>query len=291
MLNKIILILLVININTINAKSFTAADLVEPAFSSDCLDYCIDGVCWWLKCSFWGCYINTTPHIKHNLPDFVVSSYRNTRYNPFTEVKALDNITTANITGGDQTTQNRGALKFKEATVIGNPVAYTMSQQRYFCNSNINPYQPYYVSATDQYLWRSGLTELIYPSTWIPGMNEVGSVLNSWGSIYPRKGFIEQENDIKAAAVIAARALDIVSSGGAHIYYPSSSDFKSDGKWQMVSPYQENSCTAFGNDNPQLNKLDKDGQYAWTAWSKYNCCIPGEGRHIGTTITGCLLNF
>ena len=288
-INKItIIILLFVSSTNIYSKTFNANDLLDPAFSSNCLDYCVDGVCWWLKCSFWGCSINTTPHIKHNLPDFVVSSYNNAKENPFDEVRALD---VTNLSGGNQKTQNNGALKFKETSVIGNPIAYVMGQQRYFCKSNTNPYQPYYLSTVDHYLWRSGLTELIYPSSWIPGTNEVGSRFYSWGSIYPRKGFIEQANDIKTAAVTAARALDIVTKGGAHIYYPSAGDFKENGKWQMISPEKENSCTVFGDKEPELNKLDNNGQYAWTAWRNYNCCIPGRGWHIGTTITGCLINL
>jgi hypothetical protein len=36
------------------------------------------------------------------------------------------------------------------------------------------------------------------------------------------------------------------------------------------------------------DKVDEDGQYGWTAWRNYGCCIPGPGAFIGSSITGCL---
>jgi hypothetical protein len=48
---------------------------------------------------FWGCSVKTTPHINHNLPDFVVSSYNEPGENSFSEVQSLDVM--KNIQGGN----------------------------------------------------------------------------------------------------------------------------------------------------------------------------------------------
>lgn len=287
----IILLSMSLSFNS-QGKSFSTVDLSKTIISNDCLDYCIDGACFWLQCSWWGCIIKVTPHIKHNLPDFVVSSYDRPGENPFTEIKMLDYQ--SGIDGGDISTRAKANdnLKFKEASVIGNPVAYALGKQKYFCESDVQPMMPYYLSTIDNKAWRSGISEMLYPSTYIPGMNEVGSFLTSWGSLYPRHGFLHQSNDYKTASVIAERALDIVSNGGLHIYHspPSNASFKPQGKWQMVSPKKENSCKKFGYESHQttLDKKDDDGQYAWTAWRQYNCCISRSGYFIGSTITGCI---
>jgi integrating conjugative element protein (TIGR03756 family) len=294
--------LLTISISTTNAKTFSTVNLANTALSEDCLDYCVDGACFWLVCSFLGCSVKTTPHINHNLPDFVISSYNQPGSNSFLEAQALDLM--PNIQGGHLSTKSgkhvNSNLKFKEVSVIGNPVAYAMGQTKYLCNSNIDPYMPYYLSTLDEKMWRSGLTDMLYPSTWIPGMNEVSSdknqtdkFLKSWGSLYPRIGFLNQTNEVRGASVIAARGLEVVNEGGARIYQSadctSQDCMKPNGKWQMVSPIEENRCRAFGVESVEAlqAKVDDDGQYGWTAWRNYGCCIPGPGMFIGSSITGC----
>ena len=300
----LLMVFFLVSTNAVNAKTFSAGNLANSATSDDCLDYCVDGVCFWLVCGFWGCVVKTTPHINHNLPDFVISSYNEPGKNSFLEAQSLDVI--KNIQGGHLTTNSKSkransGLKFKEASVIGNPVAYAMGQAQYLCRSKIKPYMPYYLSTLDEKMWRSGLSDMLYPSTWVPGMNEVSlnknqtdKFLKSWGSLYPRSGFLNQKNEVKTASVIAARALAVVSDGGARIYQSSgcaSADcMKKNGKWQMVSPVEEKSCRAFGIESVEAlkDKVDKDGQYGWTAWRNYACCIPGPGMFIGSSITGCL---
>lgn len=295
--------LLAISVSTTNAKTFSTVNLVNTALSEDCINYCVDGACFWLVCSVLGCSVKTTPHINHNLPDFVVSSYNQPGSNSFLEAQPLDLM--PNIQGGHLSTKSgkhvNSNLKFKEVSVIGNPVAYAMGQTKYLCSSKVDPYMPYYLSTLDETMWRSGLTDLFYPSTWIPGMNEVSAdknqtdkFLNSWGSLYPRIGFLNQTNKVKAASVIAARGLEVVNEGGARIYQSSnctSQDcMKSNGKWQMVSPIEENTCRAFGTESVEelQAKIDDEGQYGWTAWRNYGCCIPSSGVFIGSSITGCL---
>lgn len=300
-INRILTILLVVIGLNANAKTFSVGDLTQPALSTDCLDYCVDGACFWLVCGFWGCKVKTTPHINHNLPDFVVSSYNQAGDNAFKDIQSYD--VSSDIAGGhlsSEASKNKNRnLKFKEVSIIGNPVAYAMGQSKYVCDSKIKPYVPYYLSTLDEKMWRSGLSEMIYPSSWIPGIKEIGKPWNSWGSLYPRRGMLNQSNEVKAASVIAARGLEIMTEGGLHIYQPADcggndkqkcNGLKKEGKWQMVSPKKENQCTAFGKESVEQlqGKIDDDGQYGWTAWRNYGCCIPRSGFFIGSVITGCL---
>jgi hypothetical protein len=111
----------------------------------------------------WGCSVKTTPHINHNLPDFVVSSYNEPGENSFSEVQSLDvmkNIQGGNLTTNSKSKRANSGLKFKEASVTGNPVAYAMGQAKYLCNSKIKPYMPYYLSTLDEKMWRSGLSDI-----------------------------------------------------------------------------------------------------------------------------------
>jgi hypothetical protein len=83
-----------------------------------------------------------------------------------------------NLTINSKSKRANSGLKFKEASVTGNPVAYAMGQAKYLCNSKIKPYMPYYLSTLDEKMWRSGLSDMLYLSTWVPGMNEVSSNKN-----------------------------------------------------------------------------------------------------------------
>ncbi len=290
MLNKIILILLISISNNAYVKSFSVVDLTEAGLDTNCLDYCVDGVCFWLKCSWRGCKVKTTPHVKHNLPDMVISTYNNPGDSPFSETKLLDVVPT--IEGGNLESNKKKAtqIRFKEVSVIGNPIAYAMGRQPHLCKANITAYKPYFLSTLDALFWRSGITEMVYPASYIPGIEEIGSPFNSWGSIYPRQGFLNQPNDIKAGAVVAERVLDIVSkSGQGHIYQHSPGKNSESGKWQMISPKQQ-SCREFGSGEPSIS-ADKDGQHAWVAWREYSCCIPRSGRFLGKTISGCVVNL
>lgn len=149
-------------------------------------------------------------------------------------------------------------------------------------------------------MWRSGLSDMLYPSTFIPGMNEVSAnknqldkLLKSWGSLYPRIGFLNQVHDVKAASVIASRGLEVVNGGGLRVYQPagciSTDCMKSNGKWQMISPVADNTCRVFGTQSVEQlqTKVDDDGQYAWSAWRNYGCCVPSYGVFIGSSRTGC----
>ena len=125
--------------STLKAEKFNVSDLATAALSWDCLDWKIDGVCVFLKCGLFGCYIVTTPLISHRLPDLVVQSYANTAEAPWQEwqplVKAASQAASSALQGifGTELTGGAGSgtgphrytdlLQFYENDIVGNPVA------------------------------------------------------------------------------------------------------------------------------------------------------------------------
>ncbi|EGL53822.1 MULTISPECIES: TIGR03756 family integrating conjugative element protein [Methylophaga] len=296
---------------TVNADSETinTADIIASAASASCIDYKLVGVCFWLRCTGNSCDVETSPKIAHHNPDIVVSAHNGIGSNPWTEansivgsvsqsaVGSLINKAASIDAGSNQTSKGTdlNTLKFKSSDAIGHPVSSISFS--YSCPSQATAFNPYFVSGTDSIAWRLGIPETAYPDALIPGRREIGSYpSNTWGSVYPRSGFISQSSDAKAAAVIAQRVGDIVTrSGQPHVYQSLSGtpsyngriwppgaleeNSNKNGKWQMLAPKISNSCTVFGeNDTTSLAGWDGNGNnaltgnYAWTLWRSYQCC-------------------
>lgn len=160
-----------------------------------------------------------------------------------------------------------------------------------FCPSNIEFFKPYYESNLDFFEWRFGVIDRIkavQSGAHLPGRREIGSLngfnpigKNTWGAVYPRMGFVMQNEDPKAAAVIAQRAVDIVTRSDSwrisKYAAVGASNEKTD-KWQMISPKEDSSCRTFGSKDPNWSKgrnPDGKGQYAWNYWGSYSCCLGG----------------
>lgn len=321
------------------AESFTTLDIISQSFSRECLDYCIIGACFWLTCGLTGCRVVTTPKVKHNWPDLVVTSYAQPGDTPWTETRAtlgeasrlagntlMQTLAGIDIGGGDVRENSRrrlSDLRFREVDVIGSPMALitraagslaalentpmdgdgntlralptdsdesalgqTASQigttagtaHRYgtlaslvapqlagavhaagqvaavadtvttvtetlsavqslanvgnlglgfgvgsgFCPSQAVPFQPYFQSTIDALAWRTGIPDQFHPDALLPGRREIGQwPTQTWGAVYPRSGFITQTDEVKAAAVSAQRAIDVVTRDGAgHVHLP-----------------------------------------------------------------------
>ena len=97
---------------------------------------------------------------------------------------------------------------------------------------------------SDSLLWR-GIPPTALPEEGIAiGLNaihHVGTGLTNWGGVHPHEGKIMSDNEVKASAVIAQRAGDLITSrnGYGHVYkYLSTSC----GEHCSASPIQENSA-------------------------------------------------
>ena len=277
-----------------SASAIDSATLASSSLSPACLAYRVVGVCYWLRCTTFGCKVKTSQKIRHYVPDAVVSAYSNTGANPWREVALMSPVNPTAQGGGDSTvnqSHENTSLKFKNADVIGHPGTLLFSrfasQFGYSCAGAGKPFMPYLLSTSDTLAWRFNVPEMLYPEALIPGRREVGAMASGdlWGAIYPRGGFIQQPDDYKAAAVIAQRAGDVVTRRGQpHLYqpllgkahpgyWPAAELLESNassGQWQRLQPDLSMTCAVF----PQAGALPQaeDGAYAWALWRPYSCC-------------------
>lgn len=281
------------------------ATIAASTLSPSCLEYRVEGICYWLHCSLGGCRVRTSVKVRHYVPDAVVSSYSNTGENPWFEVRVMSMPNPTALAGGDGTT-NQGnennLAKFKNADVIGHPGSFAFSEFAtsfgYSCAGAGTPFMPYLLSTLDTVAWRYNIPEALYPEALVPGMREIGgrTTFNLWGNVYPRGGFLHQVDDHKAAAVVAQRAGDIVTRRGQiHVYqpllassrpgyWPASALVESNrasGKWQELVPRISGSCEVF----PYRGVLGQAqrGDYAWALWRPYSCCKRRGQVFIGST--------
>jgi integrating conjugative element protein (TIGR03756 family) len=303
-------------------ETLNTGTIVSGAVSAlpSCLRFRVVGVCIWLVCAGPFCKLKTSIKYGHRNPDLVVSVTNGLGKNPWTEANALYSALDAggassmvssmggSMLGGigaietgtsGAPDQNHGSgrktnLSFRESQAIGHPLAGEI-----YCPSAASYLNAYYLSGLDAIGWRWQLPEVAYPQSLVPGWREIGNwPLNTWGSVYPRSGWITQTDQPKAAAVAAQRVGDIVTRGSEpHIYQEldSGGTFEADeklvwrpkeleegndktGDWQMMTPAMAAECEAFGaNDTVSVGgwaggKLASGGDYAWTLWRPYSCC-------------------
>ncbi|EIM8776646.1 TIGR03756 family integrating conjugative element protein [Salmonella enterica] len=288
----------------VNAAINTAT-IVASSASPSCISWRVSGICYWLLCTPFGCTVKTSIKVTHFIPETVVSVYQDKGKNPWTEM-ALVSGTSGGVEnaisgalaglsagGGESVSKVPGQrslhTRFKYADAIGHPATSLIGGQipGYSCNSAATPLFPYFLSTLDTLVWRTGVPELAYPEALIPGKREVGNQAsqNMWGNVYPRSGFITQQDDYKAGAVIAQRVADIITrSGQIHVYQPlvghrspgywppdpvTENTGTKNHKWQCLSPALSQSCAVFPDTG---GHVAEDGNYAWALWQPYSCC-------------------
>lgn len=250
-------------------ESITSIDIVERSASIDCLDWCVTGVCFWLVCSPIPpmCWIETTPKISHNLPDLIVTAYDEPGDTPWTEMRAttgklaatalekvLEELAHAEAGGNlplKSSVGEESLMQFKESQVVGSPVAgLTQFDVPFLCRSKAEPYLPYFMSEADGFSWRSGLPDSLTPQALTPGVREIGTwPSQTWGAVYPRSGFVQQPDDAKSSAVIAQRAIDVVTrEGQPHIYVPYGWDGEREMIWGDRFATSKEECEKSGGD-------------------------------------------
>lgn len=305
--------------DTINTASVVADTLKALP---QCLHYKVVGVCFWLRCSIYGCDVEQSLKLDHYLPDAVVTSYTNKNNNPWwmaqhtldpalyqagkTEIKQFTHFTMGFGDGEHNESERDTNNKFHEVDVIGNPALSVLDSgsSSVMLRSSALPYVPYYSSLLDAYLWRFRGLERFYPGSLIPGLHDIGTIIiHDWGSLYPRNGYVNQPDDAKAGAVAALRASTIVTDAGApHIYNPLSNscgvqcnahpveENSTDSQFQMIYPKVDSRCRVFGQSDmgsvkPWGTDASTEGhnRYVWVLWRHYHGCVQDSGAtYIGS---------
>lgn len=284
--------------------ALNTASIVASSISPSCISWRISGICYWLMCTPFGCTVKTSIKVRHFIPEAVVSTYQASGGNPWTEMSlvsqtagGVENAVTGALSGlaaggGNQEQKFPGTRKsnvrFKYADAIGHPSTSIIGGQipGYSCNSAATPLVPYFLSTLDTLAWRTGVPESVYPEALIPGRREIGSTSaqNMWGNLYPRSGFVTQQDDYKSGAIVAQRVADIITrTNQIHVYKPLTGNPSAgywppepvkentgtqNHKWQQLSPKLSMSCSVF----PDTEKIAENGNYAWTLWQPYSCC-------------------
>ena len=275
----------------------TTVDILSSlTIDRSCLNYCITGICVWLRCGLSGCSIETSIQVRHYNPDLVVSVYDEPGDNPWTEAQAIiggaqESLASSAVglfsdamVGGGHGTEggNNGidqSLRYKEATAIGHPLASLtdfVSVSEFFCPSEAESFIPYFSSEIDALNWRLGLAEFLFVRNLLPGQRVIGTgFLQQWGPVWPRTGFVLQKDDVKAAAVIAQRVGNIVTqTNQPHIYQALNGNgfnrttlpgelIENDantGVWQMLAPRADNQCYVFGENDVLTEAWSTDRQ-------------------------------
>ncbi|MCX8967249.1 TIGR03756 family integrating conjugative element protein [Erwinia psidii] len=293
---------------TLPALAITTPQIITSSLSTDCLQYRIVGICYWLLCTPYGCTVKTSVKVKHNLPELVVSAYNSPGDNPWREMAFTGNAIPGAEGGGDTNPRRSNAktkIRFKNADAFGHPadVAFNrfLSGFGYSCSSNVVPFQPYFLSTLDWLAWRGGIPEMLYPEALTPGLREVGQTGDLWGNIYPRSGALGQTHDYKAGAVTAQRTADIVTRAGQiHLYLPLTPSSRpgywppspvQEGQsgnhgWQMLTPQMSTTCAIFPDRSiadPYADRVSANGSYAWVLWRPYSCCQRRGQTFLGST--------
>jgi integrating conjugative element protein (TIGR03756 family) len=278
--------------------------ITDSITSTDCLDYKVVGICFWLRCSTYECSVETSVKVRHYVPDAVVSSYANTGENPWEDVRDMSPPNSEAQGGNDGTTNHdneNNLAKFKNADVIGHPgslFSSFASQFGYSCSGAGTAFMPYLLSTLDTLAWRYNLPEMFYTESLTPGLREIGSRLseNLWGNVYPRGGFLHQTDDYKSGAVVAQRAGDIVTRRWQpHVYWPLLASAKdgywpagelvegdaTTGKWQELTPTLSQTCAVFPHSDTRVQA--QQGDYAWALWRPYACCARKGQVFLGST--------
>jgi len=239
-------------------KTVDMDDLFTDPFTADasCLDYCFEGVCFWLDCEIYppSCSVKTSLRVSHKNPDFVVSAFSGLGENPWEEftdmwgslqedagqtvvswIGAPEEI----VDGGEAVTTNQqeptkdqtNSTTFREVDVVGYYYDFETYSDEYFCGSNTTAFTPHYSSAFDGYLWRTGTTDVLY--TLMVFWESIGiPYFKEWGGIYWRTGFIKQLNPAKANAVLSMRGAHIASRDNeTRVYWPATGDPDTDQKF------------------------------------------------------------
>jgi len=268
------------------AGSISTSDIISKTADATfaCMQWTPVGLCFWLRCSYFECDVESSLKIGHYNPDFVVSAYNELGHNPWQEIRsvlgeaqqsAAEGIlgslselpidSAGNRTEGSSDNREHKNLLFRETDLIGHPLQiFSGATPETLCASQAEPFRPYFQSGLDAHSWRHAIPEVFYAASVIPGLRELGDwPLQTWGGVFPRTGWTTQAEEPKAAALNAQRAGDIVTrERQPHVYLsldePSETEQKvwppdplretdhRTGTWQMLLPVTDAECAVFG---------------------------------------------
>lgn len=189
-----------------------------------------------------------------------------------------------------------------------------------FCPSDADVMTPYLTSGTNRLQWGWNIPELADIRTYAfaithPDLFIGDPPLNSWGGIFPRMGYVQQADPMRAAMVASFRGGHVVTRDDQkHVYSPVGKRrtrylkvthpppleprVEESGIWQIVAPAKSvtEQCFILGEDDPVSNplrrllpwtgeKVSDDGSYVTALWREYTCCPePRKAGAVSMTV-------
>ena len=299
------------------AESVSTPQILSRTLSAvpSCLQWRWIGNCLWKDCDLLNCSVRTSMKVRHYLPDLLVSVHRNVADDSWVEMRGKTNATsTAALNrvaaqlglsgaGGHAAVSTdharNGDLRFFEVNVYDHPLEDISSVvDDLVCQSITQSGKTYYQSVLDAVAWRLGTGMSLFGIASKLGRPIGESTSSAWGSVLPRTGFVIQQSPVRAAAIVAQRACDIViNEASQHVALPLGSPGpyttvpvdlnerdSATGYWQMVSPKVDRSCDLFGSADPSWDagRTDTSQSYLWNLWRPYTCCEPRGETYLGS---------
>ncbi len=163
---------------------------------------------------------------------------------------------------------------------------------RVFCEMQVAPFIPYYLSGFDAVSWRMGypIADPEYSTTILNPLSKdtIGTdvldpllkktIPEKWGNIYPREGTVNISSSAKLGAVVAYRANSVLTDkerSGIRVY---KKPFENTiGAWNKVFPKNDDTTPGATKSSCHKNiantgiKVQTRGMYAYTSWPRYTC--------------------
>jgi integrating conjugative element protein (TIGR03756 family) len=274
----------------------STGDIIDSAIEcTDCLDYELIGICFWLKCSLFSCSVKESLRVRHFLPDVVISSY--TYQSEWDETQNLNHNPSGALAQTESMADQGTSLDFKSVDVITHPalLLFNSLPSDYFCQSMLKtPMIPHFLSSHDA-AWREPGIEQLLPQSvlGVPRFQTgtgswMGLLEGSWAPLYPRCGWGAHPLDPVNAAVAAHRAAEIVTrTVQPHTYVPLSGrcdnrcwkpgpvnvNDGTENRFQMIAPWVEHSTRVLNGPADWANGKHRIREsYLWTLWRRYSCC-------------------
>ncbi|MFZ1828483.1 MAG: hypothetical protein WAW42_06890 [Candidatus Competibacteraceae bacterium] len=149
---------------------------------------------------------------------------------------------------------------------------------RLLCPNDVYYFFPYYLSGVDALFWRSGfpITDAAHTTTLLNPFSgdRVGRAGETWGHVYPRHGFLNNDHPGRVAPVIAYRGAQLLADPGVPLR-PKLTTAYAHGDWQNLSPEPTAHCEANIADLP--TPIDPGGGYAHNIWPVFQCPLSEIG--------------
>lgn len=262
-----------------------------------------------------------TPEWSMFLPDLTVATYNQAGDVPWRELKQrhgrsifdllAQSIKDTKDSGGPlRTNQGRTITHFKEVGVYGNPMSLVgQTGAPFICPVTTMPEQAYFQSELDAKQWRQATAPKQHTFKRTIGF------ANHYGLEFPMHGYVTSAVPEWASAVVAQRAVYMVTQGrkrimpGAHVLrtqsltcgqrgldgtascetFTAEANSPAVAQWQPIYPNASNQCAQFDQgviDKDLFSLKNVKQSLVFNLWHCYRCCTPAPGMiYIGKQST------